>query len=265
MKKLLILFCISLITLATFAKKPKAKVQYVEIHTEFGNCIVKLYDETPLHRDNFLKLVESKYFDGTLFHRVIEKFMIQGGDADSRNAKQGTLLGEGSVGYTIPAEFQPNLYHKKGALAAARDNNPEKESSGNQFYLVQGKVFTDEELDKLEIQRLEGRKIPQDQREVYKTIGGVPHLDQNYTVFGEVVKGINVIDEVAVVKTDGNDRPLADRKLDIRVLNKKEVRKLEKEFKTEIKKLEKEAKKQEKELKKELKKQETLKKELGTH
>lgn len=229
MKRLLILIIISFITQSTWAAKTRN--HYVEIRTELGACTVRLYNETPLHRDNFLKLVKDRFYNGLLFHRVIENFMIQGGDSESRYAAEGTMLGSGDIGYKIPAEFGESLFHKKGTLAAARDNNPEKASSGSQFYLVQGKVFTDDELNRMEEGRLEGRKIPEIQREVYKTIGGVPHLDQNYTVFGEIVKGIGMVDAIAAVSTDKNDRPLIDQKMDIRILKRREVRRLEKELK----------------------------------
>src|SRR5690606_7294168 len=159
-----------------------------------------------------------------------EQFMIQGGDPDSKNAEKGAQLGDGTLGYTIEAEFRDSLFHKKGALAAARDDNPEKASSANQFYLVQGKVFTDEELDRLEEVRLKGRQIPEYQREVYKTIGGVPHLDQNYTVFGEVVQGIEIVDQIAGVPTDEFDRPVVDQKMQMRVLRRGEARRLEKQL-----------------------------------
>lgn len=228
MKRLLILIIISVFAQSVWAAKPKN--QYVEIRVNLETCIVKLYDETPLHRDNFIKLVKSKFYNGLLFHRVIEHFMIQGGDPDSRNAEKGAILGMGDIGYTIPAEFRDSLFHKKGALGSARDDNPEKASSGSQFYLVQGKVFTDDELNRLEEERLNGRKIPADQREVYKTIGGVPYLDQNYTVFGEVVKGVNLIDDIAAVQTDEMDRPLVDQKMEMRLLKRKEIKRLEKEL-----------------------------------
>lgn len=227
MKKFYILilcFCFS----ATFAAKPKH--QYVRLKTDGGECIIMLYNETPLHRDNFLKLTKKGVYNNTLFHRVIKNFMLQGGDPSTKNAKPGQLLGEGSVGYTVPAEFRDSLFHKKGVLAAARDDNPEKASSGSQFYLVQGRKFTDEELDMTETKRLKA-KIPAYQREVYKTIGGVPHLDRNYTVYGEVVRGMDLIDQVAGLETDKNDRPKADVKMTITVLKRREAKKLEKEMK----------------------------------
>ena len=220
-----VLFCLCFIS--AYSAKPKH--QYVRVQTEMGECIIKLYNETPQHRDNFLKLVEKGTYNGTLFHRVIKEFMIQVGDPDSKNAVEGALLGEGTVGYTVPAEFRDSLFHKKGVLAAARDNNPEKASSGSQFYLVQGKTFTDEQLDALEKNRLKF-KLPQWQREIYKIQGGTPHLDRNYTVYGEIVKGIDLVDKIAEVKTDGNNRPLSDVKMTISVLRRAEAKKLEKEF-----------------------------------
>ena len=191
----------------------------VLLQTSMGNITVRLSDATPLHRDNFIKLVKGKYYDGILFHRVINRFMIQAGDPDSRNAPAGKPLGEGGPGYTVPAEFNPQLFHKKGVIAAARegdDVNPKKASSGSQFYLTQGRVFTPAQLDTLEIKRLNGRKIPAAQRAVYTTLGGVPHLDQNYTVFGEIIKGIEVVDNIAAVPTSkeaDKDRPLKDVKI----------------------------------------------------
>ncbi|MFT3904479.1 MAG: peptidylprolyl isomerase [Niabella sp.] len=186
----------------------------VLLQTSMGDITVRLSNLTPLHRDNFIKLVKSKYYNGILFHRVINHFMIQAGDPDSKSARAGQPLGDGDIGYTIPAEFTPELFHKKGVIAAARegdDVNPQKASSAAQFYLTQGKVWTNSGLDSLETKRLNGRKIPQAYRDVYTTIGGVPHLDGNYTVFGEVVKGIDVIDKIAAVPTSkgaDKDRPL---------------------------------------------------------
>ena len=195
----------------------------VLLRTNYGDLVLRLNDETPLHRDNFIKLVKRRYYNNVLFHRVIRQFMIQSGDPDSRKAPGGKALGEGGPGYTVPAEFRPELFHRKGALAAARegdDVNPQKASSGSQFYIVQGKVFTDEQLDNLEKTRLGGRKIPVDQRRVYKTEGGTPHLDQSYTVFGQVIKGMDVIDKIAALKTDSHDRPLEDVPMRIRVMKK---------------------------------------------
>lgn len=245
----------------------------VWIQTTQGDVKIKLYNETPRHRDNFIKLVEERYYDSVLFHRVIKNFMVQAGDPASKHAKPEARLGEGGPDYTIPAEFNVNLIHKKGALAAARSGdevNPLQASSGSQFYIVQGKTFTDEELDQTERRVMNIRmnrymkayitlpennkllaeistsprpkqdsllriiatkvdsihrneppfKFTPQQREVYKTIGGTPHLDSNYTVFGEVVEGLEVIDKIASVKTGAADRPLEDvRIISMRLIN----------------------------------------------
>jgi cyclophilin family peptidyl-prolyl cis-trans isomerase len=181
--------------------------------TDSGNLILRLKDETPLHRDNFIKLVKSKYYNDISFHRVIAGFMIQAGDEKTKTKADSTRF---LKSYTLPAEISPDFYHKKGILAAARmgDNvNPKRESSGVQFYIVQGKVFNDKSLDSVETYRLNGRKIPMEQREVYKTVGGAPHLDQTYTIFGELVYGFDVLDKIAQTKTSGRqggDKPLTD-------------------------------------------------------
>jgi cyclophilin family peptidyl-prolyl cis-trans isomerase len=199
--------------------KKKDRKKDVLLQTSMGDITLRLSDSTPLHRDNFLKLVKQGFYDSVLFHRVINNFMVQAGDPNSRTATAGKPLGGGGPGYTIPAEFRTTLFHKKGALAAARqadDVNPEKASSGSQFYISQGKKFTDGGLDSVETFRLKGKKIPAEHREIYKSVGGTPHLDQNYTVFGEVVKGIEVIDKIAVVTTSkgaDRDRPLEDVKI----------------------------------------------------
>lgn len=224
--KRLVLFALVLCTLTASASKPKH--HFVRIATDKGACVVLLYNATPLHRDNFIKITQAGNLTGTLFHRVIQGFMIQGGDPDSKTATPGQALGDGDLGYTVPAEFRDSLFHKKGVIAAARDNNPDKASSACQFYLAQGKVFTDEQLDQLEQTRLKGRKIPASQREVYKTLGGIPHLDQNYTVYGEVVQGIELIDRIAAVKTGPADRPVEDVRMTVTLLKKKEAKKLEK-------------------------------------
>lgn len=196
--------------------KKKDRKRDVLMQTTMGDIVIRLSDSTPLHRDNFLKLVKVGYYDSVLFHRVIKEFMIQSGDPNSKRAPAGQPLGNGGPGYTIPAEFRTTLFHKKGAIAAARtgDNvNPQKASSGSQFYLVQGKVYTDAGLDSLETGRLNGRKIPVANRESYKSIGGVPHLDEGYTVYGEVVKGFDIVDKIATVQTSraqDRDRPLQD-------------------------------------------------------
>lgn len=220
-------FILCFCCLSAFSAKPKH--QYIRIKTDKGECIIQLYNETPKHRDNFIKLTKSKVLNGTLFHRIIKDFMIQGGDPDSKKAIAGAELGNGTVGYTIPAEFRDSLFHKKGALGAARDDNPGKESSGSQFYIVQGKKFTDEQLNTVEEKRLKF-KLPEWQREIYKTLGGSPHLDRNYTVFGEVVKGLEMVDVIAVVERDAKDRPLVDISMTITLLKRREARRLEKEL-----------------------------------
>ncbi len=260
--------------------KPSSNTMNAEtkilIKTTKGNITVKLYNETPLTRDNFIKLVKEKFYDSTLFHRVIQGFMIQGGDPTSKKAAHGVMLGNGDPGYTVPAEIRPDLFHKKGALACARtgdDVNPTKASSGSQFYIAQGKVYSDAELTQMEqrVQMSDKQKIfsalinkpenaelkatfiryqnesnidslralaatiePQidtiyaksphfaytaEQRKAYTTIGGVPHLDGEYTVFGEVVDGLNIVDSIAAVKTGPADRPVQDvRILDMEIV-----------------------------------------------
>lgn len=238
----------------------------VEIRTDLGNIRVKLYDETPKHRDNFIKLVREGFYKELLFHRVIKEFMIQGGDPKSKGAAPNDSLGAGDVGYTVPAEFNDQLIHKKGALAAARTGdevNPNRESSGCQFYIVQGKPCNDTELNQMEkyqenkakerrfkelcgehaseirdlqmkrdregLMKLQSEfedildnefkgksyKYSSSQREIYKTIGGVPFLDREYTVFGEVTDGLDVVDKIAAVATGNADRPKVDLKFDI--------------------------------------------------
>lgn len=250
----------------------KAKGTIVRMSTSQGDIDILLYEETPLHKENFLKLVEEKYYDSVLFHRVINQFMIQGGDPESKNAASGTMLGNGGPSYTVPAEFNPKFIHKKGALSAARQGdqiNPNKESSGSQFYLVQGKVYDSTELvnmikqmnmrraqtkiqaylfkpensaelekarniqmnqpDSLEIfieslkQKIgvEEFSYTPEQIKTYTTIGGTPFLDMDYTVYGEIVNGLDVVDKIASVATDGNDRPVED----IRILSVKVIKK----------------------------------------
>lgn len=260
---------------ATLSSKPGGKEKMVLISTEFGDIKIKLYNETPLHRDNFIKLAEKGFYNDLLFHRVIKDFMIQGGDPDSKNAAPGQMLGNGGPGYEIPAEFNPKFFHKKGALAAARESdqvNPEKKSSGSQFYLVQGKVYEMEQLAVMEdrmnqtakidifrnfiakpenaeykkkldscqqaqnfeelnkmVQEIEEKtkdeyakvdkfSYTDEQKKEYSTVGGTPHLDGAYTVFGEVIEGLDVIDKIAAVETGANDRPAKDVKMTIKVL-----------------------------------------------
>lgn len=242
------------------------KETLLKIETTMGDITIKLYDDTPQHRDNFIKLAKEGTYEGTLFHRVIKDFMIQAGDPDSKNARRGAMLGTGDVGYTLPAEFvYPKYFHKKGALSAARQGdqvNPEKASSGCQFYIVTGKVINDSTLHAMEQQKnqnklndifnalaqkhmkevyrmrkendqdglynlqdkllaeaeVEAAKQPDfrftpEQVEAYTTVGGTPHLDNDYTVFGEVVEGIEIVDAIQKVGTDRSDRPVDDVKI----------------------------------------------------
>lgn len=241
--------------------------KYVEIHTDFGKIIVKLYNETPNHTENFLKLTAEKFFDGLIFHRVIKDFVVQGGDPETRNPLPGKLYGDKDAGYLIDSEFSDTIFHKRGSIAMARegdDVNPNKRSSSSQFYLVVGKIYTEEELNNLEV-RLNSRlkekiemklfdsllngsaqfdtktlqnitqlvqnkadsifnikkvKFSDKQRKIYTTIGGIPHLDGSYTVFGEIVEGYEVIEKISNVETDKNDRPLTDIKMRIKVINR---------------------------------------------
>ena len=190
------------------------------IITDSGNMVVRLYNETPLHRDNFVSKVRAGFYDSLLFHRVINSFMIQGGDPQSKNAVSGQMLGEGEApGDRIPAEIRTGagIYHKKGVLAAARDNNPEKASSNCQFYIAQGKKFTNTQLDSAAQKR--GYTLTDVQRTLYTTVGGIPHLDGNYTVYGELENGFDILDKIAAVKTGPADRPLQDIRMHMFLLN----------------------------------------------
>jgi len=187
------------------------KEQMIKIETSMGDMIIKLYNETPAHRDNIIKLINEGFYNDQLFHRVIKDFMIQGGDPHSVGAEKGQRLGSGGPGYTVPAEFNKNLIHKKGALAAARkgdQENPEKASSGSQFYLVQGRVLTPEEINMLAQRGVAA--FTKESAEIYTTLGGTPHLDGAYTVFGEIVQGLDVLDAIASQPTDAYNRPLQD-------------------------------------------------------
>ena len=207
------MFLVLLVGMA-FAKKNKNK--FVEMETNKGTFTLEVYNDVPKHAENFLKLANEGFYDSLLFHRIIPSFMIQGGDPESKNAVDGQMLGNGDVGYKVPAEFMlPKYYHKKGALAAARDNNPEKASSGCQFYIVVGKTFTDAELDQMEARI--GQKYSEQARKDYKTIGGTPHLDAGYTVYGQIVKGQDVIDAISSMPRNTSDRPAEN----IRILNVK--------------------------------------------
>lgn len=252
---------------ATSINVQAKKEAVVAIKTSEGTIKVKLYNDTPIHRDNFIKLTKTKFFDGIIFHRVIKNFMIQGGDPDSRNPKPDSTYGEGGPGYDLPAEIVNTHFHRKGVLAAAREGdktNPERKSSGSQFYIVQGKKFTDAELDAVEkkvndrlrlntiqkifesekakeenkdlsaeefkstvnlkveaaINSIPPFKISEERRQVYKNVGGSPHLDGSYTIFGEVIEGMDVVDKIANTPTNAKDRPLKD----ITILNVKVTR-----------------------------------------
>jgi peptidyl-prolyl cis-trans isomerase B (cyclophilin B) len=193
----------------------------VKIQTALGTMVVKLYDETPIHRDNFLKLAAEGYYDGTTFHRVIKSFMIQGGDPNTKHAATADMAGTGGPGYTLEAEIRPELFHKKGALAAARQGdaiNPQKRSSGSQFYIVQGSVYNKNQLESFE-NRMKAMKpgftFSEDQKTAYTTLGGTPHLDMDYTVFGEITEGLEVLDAIAKTPTLPGDRPAEEIKMTV--------------------------------------------------
>jgi cyclophilin family peptidyl-prolyl cis-trans isomerase len=204
-------FFLSLLT-ALFFSSCANEPQKVSINTEYGEIVVELYNSTPKHRDNFLKLADQAYYDGTLIHRVVKGFMIQGGDPDSKKALPQSLIGNGGPGYTIPGEFKE--YHTKGALAAARQNdkmNPNRESSGCQFYIVHGSPVTESILSSMET--LKGIKYTEKQKQDYLKNGGTPQLDGEYTVFGYVISGMEVIDKIAEVERGVADRPIKDIKI----------------------------------------------------
>lgn len=196
----------------------EAQTTEVLLETTMGNIRISLYDETPLTRDNFLKITKMGIYDSLLFHRVIKDFMIQSGDTNSKHAKPGQLLGTGDFDYTTEAEFRlPQIFHRRGVVAMAREGdkeNPERRSSACQFYIVWGKIFDDARIAKVQ-ERIDSAtqgsvKLTPEMIEVYKTVGGTPHLDGQYTVFGEVVEGMDVVEKIQQVQTDKNDRPLED-------------------------------------------------------
>ena len=207
----------------TFNTAPREKETLIEIATPYGIMVAKLYNSTPLHRDNFIKLVKQGFYDSLLFHRVINGFMIQGGDPQSKHADSTSMLGNGSApGDRIPAEFNNNFFHKKGALAAARDENPQKASSNCQFYVVQGKRVDTAQLSSIEknIKRSNPAfSYSPAQKETYGRIGGTPFLDQNYTVFGEVISGLDVLDKIESVQTKPGDRPVKDVWMRMKIIN----------------------------------------------
>ncbi|MDO4190597.1 MAG: peptidylprolyl isomerase [Bacteroidales bacterium] len=225
-----LLLLLAMLTTSNIATAKTPKQTYVKITTTMGDIKIHLYDNTPLHKENFIRLCKNKFYDQVLFHRVIKNFMIQGGDPNSRNCDSTKVLGDGGLDYTIPAEFTPENYHRRGALCAARQAdhvNPKRESSSTQFYIVVGKTFTDSELDMQE-QRINNATRPSEpfhftgeQRNTYKAFGGTPHLDMQYTVFGEVVDGLDVVLKICNVDTDKNDRP----KTNVRILSTKITKK----------------------------------------
>ena len=200
----------------------------VEFQTTEGNIRIALFNETPQHRDNFMKLVRMEFYDSLLFHRVIKDFMIQGGDLHSKHAAPGKLLGEGELDYTIEPEFRlPQIYHRRGVIASARESdrvNPERRSGAAQFYIVWGKIYDDKRLAKVQ-ERLDSAtngqvKLTPEMIETYKTIGGTPHLDGQYTVFGEVTQGLDIVERIMQAETDKNDRPLKDvRILKVKIIS----------------------------------------------
>ena len=224
-------FCLLFPSRAQETKLAKDKfLKKVLIQTTMGDIVICLYNETPQHRDNFLKLVKQKAYNGVLFHRVIKDFMIQGGDMSSKNAVKGQELGDGKETYSIPAEIRfPQLFHKKGVVAAAREGdavNPQRASSSSQFYIVVGKKMTDDMLDQVQQRILRATngvaKLTPAHREVYRSLGGTPHLDGQYTVFGEVLKGMDVVEKIQMVETDKNDRPIED----VKILKTKIIKKI---------------------------------------
>ncbi len=191
-----------------------------EVVTNYGTIVIELYDGTPLHRDNFIKLANEHYYDSLLFHRVINGFVAQAGDPVSKYAVDTASLGDGDLGYTVPAEIFPEKYfHKRGAVGMARDDNPAKASSACQFYIVQGKIANDSAFIKAKA-RTDGYEIPEEHKAVYRSAGGIPHLDSRYTVFGEVVSGMDVVDKIAGVETGKSDRPKKEVRIkNVRMLN----------------------------------------------
>ncbi len=212
MTSLIVALIITLFAMGINAQNSNNEPEHlIKIETTLGDMVIKLYNETPGHRNNMIKLIQEDFYMNQLFHRVIKDFMIQGGDPHSAGAEKGQRLGAGSPDYTVPAEFNEKLFHKKGVLAAAREGdhmNPEKASSSSQFYIVQGRVFSLEELDLMAQRGM--ININKEKTELYSTLGGTPHLDGSYTVFGEVLEGLEVLDRIAAVDTDTNDRPLED-------------------------------------------------------
>ena len=207
-----------------FSASAFSQTHRAKIITNYGAMVIELYDGTPQHRDNFIKLTNEHFFDSLLFHRVIKNFVVQAGDPVSKNANDTAQLGEGDLGYTVPAEIFPEKYfHKRGALGMARDDNPAKASSACQFYIVTGRIANDSILKKAK-ERTNGYEIPEEHKQIYRTIGGIPHLDSRYTVFGEVVKGMEVADKISLVETDKNDRTKKEVRIKTVVLQEKKIK-----------------------------------------
>jgi cyclophilin family peptidyl-prolyl cis-trans isomerase len=228
MKKHIFLFVTLLISTFTFAQKKSKKDYLVTLKTNFGTTHLILFDDTPLHKANFIKLVNQKFYDSLLFHRIIDGFMIQGGDPNSKNAKPNTRLGNGGGNMErIPYEFKPNHVHVKGALAAARDGNPERKSSACQFYIVQGKKMTDDEIT--QIGQKKQINYTTKQRAEYMILGGTPRLDSAYTVFGQAIDNLDLIDTIAKQPKDAANRPKSDIKMSM-TLTKMRKKKITKKF-----------------------------------
>jgi len=215
MKKQFTIYLVALVFILSIgACDTPEKFTYAVVETEMGNMKLKLYNDTPRHRDNFIKLANEGFYDDLLFHRVMNGFMLQGGDPESKGAAPDARLGSGGLGYTIDHEI--GRPHFKGALAAARTPNPEKKSSSCQFYIVQGRTMSDSQLDQVQLQK--GITYTEEQRKLYKEIGGTPMLDMDYTVYGEVVEGMDVIDKICAVQTAPGDRPVKDVKMKVKIV-----------------------------------------------
>jgi peptidyl-prolyl cis-trans isomerase B (cyclophilin B) len=222
MKKLTLSLLLVASSAASFAQHTK-----IAITTEYGRIVMELYDETPKHRDNMIKLTKEHFFDSTLFHRCIPSFVIQGGDPNSKKATPDAMLGNGEVGYRVPAEINDSDFHKYGAVGMARDNNPEKASSGCQFYIVTGKKYSEDELASIESHT--GKKMPQSHRAAYKAIGGTPHLDGGYTVYGEVTEGMDIVEKISNEPRNQYDRPTKDiRMLKVEIVEPTKTKKKKK-------------------------------------
>jgi len=209
---------LELFTVLFFSLNTKAQTYIAKIKTTEGNISVMLYDSTPKHRDNFIKLCNEKFYDSLLFHRVIKEFVAQGGDPVSKNCADTFKLGDGDIGYTVPAEFVTSYFHKRGAFAQARDDRPDMASSACQFYIVQGKIANDSIMNKAFSRN--NYKQPANQEKVYRRTGGIPHLDMRYTVYGEVISGMNVVDKICATATNSKDRPLKNIRIKTIIIKK---------------------------------------------